>query len=105
MTASAPATNRPRRERSPCLLILPSLCFPPLECFFGTSPIQAEKLRPDRKTFGSACVDGSELARAFFTFCSIGRCSHVFGLLMRFTDRKSTRLNSSHANISDAVFC
>ena len=31
------------------------------------------------------CVDGSELARAFFTFCSIGRCSHVFGLLMRFT--------------------
>jgi len=31
------------------------------------------------------CVDGSVLARAFFTFCSIGRCSHVFGLLMRFT--------------------
>jgi hypothetical protein len=27
------------------------------------------------------CVDGSELARAFFTFCSIGRCGHVFGLL------------------------
>ena len=26
------------------------------------------------------CVDGSGLARAFFTFCSIGRCSHVFGL-------------------------
>src|ERR1035438_8900735 len=22
------------------------------------------------------CVDGSGLARAFFTFCSIGRCSH-----------------------------
>ena len=32
-----------------------------------------------------SCVDGSGLARAFFTFCSIGRCSHVFGLLMRFT--------------------
>jgi hypothetical protein len=31
------------------------------------------------------CVDGSELARAFFTFYSIGRCSHVFGLLTRFT--------------------
>src|SRR5882672_8022283 len=29
------------------------------------------------------CVDGSELARAFFTLCSIGRCSHVFGLLTR----------------------
>jgi hypothetical protein len=26
------------------------------------------------------CVDGSVLARVFFTFCSIGRCSHVFGL-------------------------
>jgi hypothetical protein len=26
------------------------------------------------------CVDGSGLARTFFTFCSIGRCSHVFGL-------------------------
>jgi uncharacterized protein (UPF0303 family) len=25
---------------------------PPLECCFGTSPIQAEKLRPDRKAFG-----------------------------------------------------
>ena len=24
----------------------------PAECCFGTSPIQAEKLRPDRKTFG-----------------------------------------------------
>jgi hypothetical protein len=31
------------------------------------------------------CVDGSGLARAFFTFCSVGRCSHVFGLLVRFT--------------------
>jgi hypothetical protein len=30
------------------------------------------------------CVDGSELARAFLR-SSIGRCSHVFGLQMRFT--------------------
>src|SRR5215470_818433 len=56
MTASAPAVNRLRRYRSPCLLILPSLFLPPLECCFGTSPIQAEKLRPDRKDFGSATV-------------------------------------------------
>jgi hypothetical protein len=34
--------------RSPCLLMLPSLSLPPLECCLGTSPIQAEKLRPDR---------------------------------------------------------
>src|SRR5712672_2331501 len=53
-----------------------------------------------------ACVDGSELARDFFTFCSIGRCSHVFGLLMRFTrpqaimpsaDRVPT--NNSHSRM------
>src|ERR1035437_884971 len=35
---------------------LPSLSLPPLECFFGTSPIQAEKLRPDRKAFGLATL-------------------------------------------------
>src|SRR6266404_6662526 len=32
--------------------MLPSRSLPPLECCFGTSPIQAEKLRPDRKVFG-----------------------------------------------------
>ena len=26
------------------------------------------------------CVDGSELARTFFTFAGLGQCSHVFGL-------------------------
>src|SRR4249919_4044196 len=56
MTESAPATNRLRRYRSPCLLILPSLSLPPLECCFGTSPIQAEKLRPERKALGSAML-------------------------------------------------
>jgi len=39
------------------LLMLPSLSLPPLECCFGTSPIQAEKLRPDRKVLGSATPD------------------------------------------------
>src|SRR5260370_29116397 len=36
--------------------MLPSLSLPPLECCFGTSPIQAEKLRPDRKVLGSATL-------------------------------------------------
>src|SRR6266436_6834340 len=36
--------------------MLPSLSLPPLECCFGTSPIQAEKFRPDRKAFGSATL-------------------------------------------------
>src|SRR3712207_1175777 len=29
----------------------------------------------------------------------------IVGVSMTFSDRKSTRLNSSHANISHAVFC
>src|SRR6478736_359602 len=64
MTESAPATNRLRRYRSPCLLILPSLSLPPLECCFGTSPIQAEKSRPDRKAFGSATLATRAVASA-----------------------------------------
>ena len=35
---------------------------PPLECCFGTSPIQAEKLRPDRKVLGSATLATSAVA-------------------------------------------
>src|SRR3712207_7157468 len=31
--------------------------------------------------------------------------AHAYGLLVTAVDRKSTRLNSSHANISYAVFC
>jgi hypothetical protein len=46
---------------------------------------QADILGLRRHVSKVPCVDGSELARAFFTFCSIGRCSHVFGLLTRFT--------------------
>lgn len=36
----------------------------PLEFCFGTSPIQAEKSRPDRKTFGSARLATSAVATA-----------------------------------------
>src|SRR5258706_13314895 len=36
--------------------MLPSRSLPPLECCLGTSPIQAEKLRPDRKVLGSATL-------------------------------------------------
>src|SRR5699024_12224137 len=32
-------------------------------------------------------------------------CGETFHLLERFSDRKSTRLNSSHVSISYAVFC
>src|ERR1700688_2137495 len=50
----------------------------------GLPPI-ADIVRLRAQVRSVPCVDGSGLARPFFTFCSIGRCSHVFGLLMRFT--------------------
>src|SRR6266498_5589708 len=43
-----PVVNRPRRYRSPRLLMLPSFSLPPLEFCLGTRPTQAEKSRPDR---------------------------------------------------------
>jgi hypothetical protein len=39
-----------------------------------TSRVSEAKSLPPDVRFGS-CVDGSGLARTFFTFCSIGRCS------------------------------
>src|ERR1700720_4342654 len=64
ITERAPAQKRLRRYRSPCLVILPSLSLPPLEFCFGTSPIHAEKSRPDRKAFGSATVATKAVASA-----------------------------------------
>ena len=45
-------------------LMPPSLFLPPLEFCFGTSPIQAEKSRPHRKTFGSATLATRAVASA-----------------------------------------
>src|SRR5437867_6215902 len=44
--------------------MLPSLSLPPLECCFGTSPIQAEKSLPDRKAFGLATLATRAVASA-----------------------------------------
>jgi hypothetical protein len=40
------------------------LVLAPLECCFGTSPIQAEKSRPDRKAFASATLATKAVASA-----------------------------------------
>jgi hypothetical protein len=60
------------------------------KCHVWTAPIWQELFSRFAALVGAAmcsafkmrftCVDGSDLARAFFAFCSIGRCSHVFGL-------------------------
>src|ERR1700730_17593346 len=76
MTARAPATNRLGRYRSPCLLMLPSRSLPPLECCLGTSPIQAEKLRPDRKVVGSATLATRAVATRLDT-AKIGSAGRV----------------------------
>src|ERR1019366_8743290 len=55
------------------------------EEMFSALHLKADSSQTSRHDCFVSCVDGSELARAFFTFCSIGRCSHVFGLLMRLT--------------------
>src|SRR5690349_17796826 len=51
--AVAPRTRRRRRYGLPCLVILPSLSFPPLEFRCGTRPSHAAKSRPERNMEGS----------------------------------------------------
>src|SRR5258707_6769890 len=46
---------------------------------------------------GACCLSAARLWRALTTSCRSAREASI--------DRKSTRLNSSHANISYAVFC
>src|SRR3712207_6853341 len=45
------------------------------------------------------------LIAEFVRLLNHGRVDHAFGDAFEGLDRKSTRLNSSHANISYAVFC
>src|SRR5215207_6544438 len=42
--------------RLPLFDMRPSLCFPPLECWRGTSPIHAANSRPDLNAAGSGIV-------------------------------------------------
>src|SRR3712207_8028363 len=84
-------------------------------CFFfndtATTEIYTLSLHDALPIFGRPGTDGSrvrELAAA--EQCERlereGRSEHHAGwFALRFRDRKSTRLNSSHANISYAVFC
>src|SRR6478609_5134651 len=75
-----------------CLLIPPSLSLPPLECCFGTSPIQAEKSLPDRNALGSATLATRAVASAGPTpgisssrlLVSLDRCQ---ALIMRSNSR------------------
>src|SRR3712207_7290050 len=48
---------------------------------------------------------GQELVRRLATGADVFIEGYTTGVIERLGDRKSTRLNSSHANISYAVFC
>src|SRR5687768_17720999 len=48
---------------------------------------------------------GSRLVRAWLQLSLVGGATVVLSFESRTTDRKSTRLNSSHGYISYAVFC
>jgi hypothetical protein len=51
MTAIDPAMSNHRKYRLPCFEIPPRRSLPPVECCFGTRPIQAARLRPDENAF------------------------------------------------------
>src|SRR6267378_3342888 len=82
-----------------CLLILPSLFLPPLECCFGTIPIQAEKLRPDRKDFGSATAATKAVA-------STGPTPGASSSLMLISlDRCQALISRSNSSICSLILC
>src|SRR3712207_7282484 len=73
------------------------------------SPVEAPGAEVDRTTPYRAVVDTSQGQLTFDLRTADAPCTvHSFRTLAGqdyFEDRKSTRLNSSHANISYAVFC
>src|SRR3712207_9277233 len=77
----------------------------------ATTEIYTLSLHDALPIFGDAQVSGQTLVSlAHWTCCwhhqiKVGEKAIGFARSCRFRDRKSTRLNSSHANISYAVFC
>src|SRR2546430_8831080 len=58
---------------------------------------------PCRTTAGRVRPNCCECKKAKSTACDL--FSETYSLALTFPDRKSTRLNSSHSQISYAVFC
>src|SRR3712207_7134224 len=82
---------------------------PPRSTLFPYTTLFRSSTSTQWKAFGRSCALGFGPTRHF-----AGEVALVFGLLPvrpqcsqagKSPDRKSTRLNSSHANISYAVFC
>src|SRR3712207_7017381 len=66
----------------------------------GVYPEQADETQTDGKIAGYGKIGGRDVAIVVNDFTVKGASTSATN-----RDRKSTRLNSSHANISYAVFC
>src|SRR5206468_12305356 len=88
-------------------LSLSSTCF----FFFLLPPLPSSTLFPYTTLFRSiVCVSLSLIDKAAFsasahTFSACSHCCALVNCVLIARDRKSTRLNSSHDQISYAVFC
>src|SRR3712207_7921589 len=71
----------------------------PYTTLFRSTPAEYERLRADARHF--AVVAGHDIPSAEYVVERTDR----YHVVEKRSDRKSTRLNSSHANISYAVFC
>src|SRR3712207_8893328 len=69
--------------------------------FRSAGYVEGVAVRPDRRGRGHAAAVMSALERVVRSAYELG----ALGTTDEAADRKSTRLNSSHANISYAVFC
>src|SRR5262249_3196259 len=75
-------SNSPKASATMAILVLGHIVVTPV---FGVSALGHKRTKRHVWSALPPCVDGSELARTFLNVCSIGRCSHVFGLFARFT--------------------
>src|SRR3712207_8788263 len=65
----------------------------------------AARVRPELRARGADCFFTLTSEGVWYYLLELPSCSRFHHVVYARTDRKSTRLNSSHANSSYAVFC
>src|SRR3712207_7435638 len=88
---------------------------PPRSTLFPYTTLFRSEFAAGLKWLGTAFVSLIKMLIAPVIFCTVvlgigairqaAKVGKIGGLALGYLDRKSTRLNSSHANISYAVFC
>src|SRR3712207_8526734 len=82
-----------------------STLFPYTTLFRSYTELFDKNDHPVERLPGIAWIDADQCVREGIDGAARGRRVVIPGTRVRAGDRKSTRLNSSHANISYAVFC